>query len=1023
MPRAAVQLQARHPRLVAYQHLLRLLASGRAVWTDFLERLPLTLGESAVDRVVTYSASDEVLAHFHQGIDALVEVLKRRRDPAYDRERQSVVLPDARKRVVLWPRRFCPRTLAEDDPLRQVVRLALLETPEFDGGLLESWLSRPAGGAGLFTTLVDVLAKAFETGFFQPAFSGVGLMAHLALLNSLLGAKERIKRVKVKNMGYARLERAVGLALHACLRQAFDTALIRTGRPAAGSPEHTDLMVALVSLGPLAFIAIQDSELSGDINPYGLSPELEQLLLPAYQAALERDNQPHALLRALMREAARTGPLRTSLLQHSSCEAFRRLVLDHLLANEDPAIETDQLLGYCLASNAGILELIENRDLLAQMAADLTERLALRQRQGSAWREMQRLLGMLERLRDNGPPWKQPSEHDELALQLVVERFLLHRLDEFSNEHLRQARRRVVDRRPSADSAGLRKEYEAGRLYRIAADDKPLVRARLDRAEAQLFVDLKGYTRRTAQAKELVMAEFLENEFYQPILEAAKRYRGGAYLVAREQNIELINLLGDAVAFSGNTVSLVQLARDIQHIFRNYRRRLGELTTSDLNSEQQRARLRIAQRREEIRDELAQLEAQLAEIQREVFRRSSLDTQAMVVQLKADFRERFEQLQRNHQALQQQEQATSDRAQRARVTARLTAVRQAHERFKRRREQLLAELKGLEGEALAKRLTDHLNERLLGQVRQIEEHKRTLQEEEHTLEEAEREERQRQGAGLEAGLFIAYGAAAEVIQLDDDVWGLQRVAVSERINEAARGTARNRVVGQRLEERLAAARRVLNRPELELPFRVYIGSTGTFQVEPQLSRMWQQATRDNDEPLIERFLEELGRSVRRRFVQSQRDTAVETLQGSDIYNLGEAISAGALDDYLRQTRNSRFFFRVQVRPEELHQSIRQRFLFTETVLGLIVGSELKDDSGEVEIFRLVGLVLFRGFEKARPTPVFEILRPDSPFVRLLRRHHLEAWMAEAHRDPERKIEGLSPTSLDPEAVGPNPATS
>ena len=52
----------------------------------------------------------------------------------------------------------------------------------------------------------------------------------------------------------------------------------------------------------------------------------------------------------------------------------------------------------------------------------------------------------------------------------------------------------------------------------------PLIKARIASEEAQVFVDLKGFTRRTARAKELVMAEFLKKEFYEPILEAAKNY-------------------------------------------------------------------------------------------------------------------------------------------------------------------------------------------------------------------------------------------------------------------------------------------------------------------------------------------------------------------------------------------------------------------------------------------------------------------------------------------------------------------
>lgn len=997
----------RNPRLIAYQQLLSRLASGFPVWTDFLGRLPLTLGESAADRVVPYSVSDDVQVRFSAAVDGLVDLLKRRRDPAYDREGQAALLPEGQRRVVLWPKRICPRTLPDDDPARGVVRNALVETPDLDGGLLESWLSRGAGGRELFDLLTALLAKAFETAFSHPAFSGVGLLAHLATLNSLLLTKDRIKQAKVRNTSYGRLERAIGMGLHACFRQAFDSAVIQAGRPPAGTPEHTDLMICLVSLGPLPFFSIQSAELTEDINPYGLSAEVDELLMPLYQAGLEHGNQPSLLLSEMLSQAHRPGPLRTSLLQLAGCEAFRRLALDHLMANEDSALESDQLLSYCYASNAGVLELMENSPVLSQMATELNSRLVDSRRQRGTWRELQRLTQMVERLRDQGPAWKKPEETDELALQELVERFLLHRLDEFSESHISLARRRVVDRRPSSTATALRQEYQAGRLYRIADDEQPLVQVRAVLEEAQLFVDLKGYTRRTASAKELVMADFLKREFYQPILEAATLYHGGASLVTKDQNIELVNLLGDAVAFSGNVVSLVNLARDIQGIFRTYSEKLDSLATGFDDEALRQAENQAAKRREVIRVEQAMLDGKLQEIKQQVFERAGLSAGDMVRQLQQDYSIKFDKLKASFEELSRREQAATDRSQRAQINARVTALRQAYDKLRNHREQTLARLKTLKGEVLVKTLTNLLSGHLLDQVRRTEERIRALKDEERTLVEAEREERHRHGAGLEAGLFIAYGSAAEVITLEDDVWGLQRVAVSERINEAARGTARNTLVRQRLDEKLEAARHQRRRPDLDLPFRVYVASTGTFRVDPKLGRMWQKAMDEHDRELFERFMDRLHESVRARFSEDRtRPGETSAIQGNDIYNLGEALSAGALDAYLRRTRNTHMFFRVQVRPDELAPQIHDRFLFLEEMLSLILGSDLKAEGETVEMYRYVGQVLFRGFEGTRPTPVYEILRPSSPFFRMIREHHLEDWLTEARQDPTCRLEGL-----------------
>jgi hypothetical protein len=273
------------------------------------------------------------------------------------------------------------------------------------------------------------------------------------------------------------------------------------------------------------------------------------------------------------------------------------------------------------------------------------------------------------------------------------------------------------------------------------------------------------------------------------------------------------------------------------------------------------------------------------------------------------------------------------------------------------------------------------------------------------------------GAGLDAGLFISYGTSAEVIKIDDEVWGSQRVSISERINEAARGTARNMATYRLLEDSLAAARNERTNPHLEFPFRVFIADTRSFSLEPEAAILWNKAIDDHDQDQLARFLDTLKEQVIRQFGEAnQEDQGTARMTITDIYNLGEAMSAGGLDAYLQQTRNTHFFFRIQVRTDELHSEFRDRFFFPDDMLGLIVGRRLSTVETDVEVFRYVGQVLFRGFEVNRPTPVYEILRPDSLFVRLLQKHHLNEWQAEAFQNPECKLESLINISSASEAT-------
>ncbi len=962
----------RHPRLIAYQRLISAIqdaqtqATGGSIWNDFLRRLPLTLGESLAERVAPYSVSDSVLQAFHRGVDGLVDLIKRRADPDYDQEKQSALLPDESARVVLRPRRFCPRTIREESPHRSVVRLGLLESPELDAGLMESWLTRPGGGQELCEKLKKPLSKALAAARGQPDLSGAALLTHLATLQTLLAAKERIKSERVKNLSYARLERAVGMGLHACFNRVVRDALSDHPQHLAGTPEYTDTLIILVSLGPLLFFSTGSVELSEDVNPYGLSEEVEELLDPIYRSLLESGNTPRYLLNECLRIAYNRPALLEALTRQAAGEAFRRLALDHLMAAEDPAWPGDRLLAEAFYKNDALLVLLEETASLNQLVPEYLQRLREWSRAEEPPAAMNRLCAFLEQTQAGGPPWKK-SQHDPVLLRGLLERFLLFRLDEFACAHIQKELKRVVDRRRDCSTAALIREYEGGRLYRVSDDDLPLIKTRVAAEEAQVFVDLKGFTRRTARAKELVMAEFLKAEFYEPILEAAKAYYSGLAAEAGGETVKLVNLLGDAVAFSGDIVSIVGLAQDIQRISQDYSKKLEELAPEEEDGAFSALRRQVESSRAAIAAALEKKHSELHALKQELSRRGSLRPAQMVEQLQQDFQDQFNRLQLEHQSVQARAKATRDPDEKARLTELARRLRGAHERLNGQRQRVLKRINKSRSEERTRLLGDLLGQRHLKEAREVEDALRALQQEDRTLLDAMEEERTlRMGMGLEAGLFISYGAASEQIEIDDDIWGLHRVSISERINEAARGTARNLTVKRWLDQELAAARMERADPMLEPPFRVYIAPTQT----PGM---------DRDE------------------------------SHNDIHNLGEAISEPGLDAYIKKTRADRFFFRIQVRPAELHPEIQERFFFVEDMLTLLVSRPLDESGRPEEVFRYAGQVLFRGFEVTRPTRVYEILRADGPFVQLLMKHHLQDWLAEAEQNPACRLETLSET--------------
>lgn len=935
-------IQLRHPRLSAFGQLFYLMdrqpPRAPSPWNDFLERLPLLLGESTLERVAPYSFADDVREALEAGLSGLLDVLARRQDPALERERARSLLPDEHKRVVLWPRRFRPVTLSSEPALRALVEQALLGSADLDAGLLESWLSPHGGGRALFHATRGLLSRCLALSVTQPSASGIGLLCFFALRGALIGSKERLKSVSLRALPYARLERMVGTALHALLLCASGEALAALPPLPQVGAESQDRAVLLASLGPGGFFSIRGNDLAS-VNPFQLDADTERALQPHYLSLLEQGREPEALVGRLM--ALCTAEPLAPVRRAATREHFRRLALAHLMAAENPARDVDRFLGAALGDASALLALIESPSHASTLVTGLSAG-SEPQRAAEEASATMALLDFLRQLGDDCALEDLPLLAPEV-LQELVESFVLRQLDAFAENQIARVAGHLMDRRNHQPVAQLIREYQEGRLYRFSLDPQPLLSPRPVQQEAQLFVDLKGYTRRTARVKEQVMADFLKSEFYEPILNAAKRYHLDPALRVGGRSLDLVNLLGDAAAFSGDIMCLVDLTRDIQDIFRAYRdklRRLGALRAEAEGDVSGRSR----ERRSMLQAERNRLQREIETLEAEIAKRRALTPQELVLRVQQDFRDQFASLLEQYQRLRQELAEEREPGRREELARAVERLRDSHQNFRKRHQATLADLKALPPAAQRERLLSLATHALDERAQAIREPLQLLERELQGLcESAAQEEDLLAGAGLDAGLYIAYGGASQVIRIEDDVWGLQRVAISERLNEAARGTARNEAVRAELQRRIEEHRRTPGRESAEIPFRVWVLPSGA--------------------------------------------------GGNDLYNLGEALSADALRAYLEQTRLSHRFAARQVPADDLHPEIRARFYLPGEPLRLVFGAPRGHDE-EMRVFRLAGEITFRGFEGWRPTRVYEMLRPESAFSRMLQRHHLQPWLRE-----------------------------
>ncbi|MFZ3073377.1 MAG: hypothetical protein WA162_09050, partial [Thermodesulfobacteriota bacterium] len=280
-------------------------------------------------------------------------------------------------------------------------------------------------------------------------------------------------------------------------------------------------------------------------------------------------------------------------------------------------------------------------------------------------------------------------------------------------------------------------------------------------------------------------------------------------------------------------------------------------------------------------------------------------------------------------------------------------------------------------------------------------------EEEHALERTYRDELEAAiTTRMEAGLFISYGTKAEVLTLDgtSHAGGFQ-VSIGEKINEAARGCNRNSAVRAKLEILIEKERLKRKNEKLVYPFDVYIDKTYTVRIPPEfdstiaalIARKKTADVKGITTWLAKEFFTDLASLVGGAPLSKLR--ILES--SSDIYNKGQALSAEALTAYMRESKGTKFFFKKETSVAELDKSIRDAFFFQDEKLEFWFDFALKSEGGGVEGFVKIGEVVFKGFESAKPTEVYEILNPDADFSKALHACHVTGWLEEA-----KKKEGL-----------------
>ena len=322
------------------------------------------------------------------------------------------------------------------------------------------------------------------------------------------------------------------------------------------------------------------------------------------------------------------------------------------------------------------------------------------------------------------------------------------------------------------------------------------------------------------------------------------------------------------------------------------------------------------------------------------------------------------------------------------AVARTTAA--IEKKFQSRREELAAFLKSATEAQRKGTLDPASGEEPSHRIRVLEVELQLLE------DERESEQSLASGEKLEAGIFVSFGAAPEVATFEDSVFGAIKVSIAEKINESARGTARNGGVRARIDALLAHERARLGKPELVCPLSVSVSQPLSMPISGDAEMAVRRSLAAGDVEGAETVLAE---SVR-NFVAQLASQEASGDRG-DIYNGGAAVSEEALQAYMAARGSGGLvFLRRDIDVTALHPSISSRFVFPMPTLRLVLAGAPASQSLQ-QLYVHVGRALFKGFEKAGGLGVYEQVPPDAAFFALVAQHHFVGWM----RDHEN---GLSP---------------
>lgn len=974
---------------------------GRQFWSLNKGNVRFHLGESDLNIRIPHifgGASEEI---FEDAVRELATLVRERIEPpmVYD-DRGGIVVSTLDENVKLAPKTYKIGGAFYNRAEHELATMVLYSDPLLDAGILETWLSTRFNGRRFIGEIRRIYKKSIEEEMQLGGSERTAYITHLAVSRILIEKKALIKNIKIMGVNYERLERSIGILFYSVIYKVIEHILqdLRSKRLSYDIREMEYLLLG--STTPLFALNIKKSIINYDLNNYLLSPNVVEWLEEPYNDVARKSISLRDLLARMIGIILKNKSMTEKLLDYYTLSNFRDDIIDYLLRFDNQMDTFHKRLVQIVHDEKMLRAVWENLESSRELELGLSDMVDRYYRDEARVTKIRQIISHFRGYKRGGiiRLFSSGDKGIEFKLSDILKRYIAYRMDVGYDSHFSAMTRCLINRKGETTLQRLVREYDAGRLYRFSGDHKVSLMKREELKEGHLFVDLKGFTRRAKRSGSLVIADFLKHEFFTPILDAAKSHYlnvGPDYTTG----IELNNLLGDAVTFSGQVKSLVTLAWEIHRIAGEFRKKIvknnpdydEDAQIRTLQMEYQEQRERITKHSKQIIEALLALNT-IIKTKRSIAPTSLIEVQGDI------FKEKIERLidslsdvslkiqkYKTLQEIKDLVQLEDD------LRFQLSVVKSTRDEF----------VEEVEKQNLSERSSELYLDICQDELKQI---KRLV----GMLDSNFRQERLLSQSyyerlseivdlGINTGLYIAFGDVSQKVIIHDDLWGDVRVNIADKINEASRGAMRNRTVKKRIDRFVEEKRRESSKPGLVYPFSIFVAPTHTL-IQPVGS---ETMGRPRGVRTFLDYAEELsGDDAGERILSQDLSEIIQNQElfepdlifsATDIYNLGEAISGDALRQYIRESQNRLFFFERRIFTTELHENFWNVFAYDGEDVYLIFGVEHTGETIKVEMFRYAGVLDYAGTFNREVTEVYEMIRPQSSFFRFIMEFHFSTW--------------------------------